>query len=107
MDRHTLLDTEDGTLPMTHPPGTIYVKLANIPTPNGTGHLNIYATGQVSCEIEWEYEEHFNKNWRPERRIDGNKMRADVYKINTEGGYDLPQSYYETMPTRWGQEKVL
>lgn len=107
VDRHTLLDTEDGTLPMTHPPGTIYVKLANIPTPNGTGHLNIYATGQVSCEIEWEYEEHFNKNWRPERRIDGNKMRADVYKINTEGGYDLPQSYYETMPTRWGQEKVL
>ena len=107
VDRHTLLDTEDGTLPMTHPPGTIYVKLANIPTPNGTGHLNIYATGQVSCEIEWEYEEHFNKNWRPERRIDANKMRADVYKINEQGGYDLPQSYYETMPTRWGQEKVL
>ena len=107
VDRHTLLDTEDGTLPMTHPPGTIYVKLANIPTPNGTGHLNIYATGQVSCEIEWEYEEHFNKNWRPERRIDANKMRADVYKINADGGYDLPQNYYETMPTRWGQEKVL
>nr|QBA84419.1 MAG: VP1 [Porcine bocavirus 3] len=107
VDRHTLLDTEDGTLPMTHPPGTIYVKLANIPTPNGTGHLNIYATGQVSCEIEWEYEENFNKNWRPERRIDANKMRADVYKINADGGYDLPQNYYETMPTRWGQEKVL
>ena len=107
VDRHTLLDTEDGTLPMTHPPGTIYVKLANIPTPNGAGHLNIYATGQVSCEIEWEYEEHFNKNWRPERRIDAQHMRADAYKVNENGVYNLPQSYYETMPTRWGQEKVL
>nr|AHK26977.1 VP1/VP2 [Porcine bocavirus 3] len=109
VDRHTMLDTEDGTLPMTHPPGTIYVKLANIPAPstNNNSFLNIYATGQVSCEIEWEYEENYNKNWRPERRIDGNKMRADVYKINDQGNYILPNNYYETMPTRWGQEKVL
>lgn len=109
VDRHTMLDTEDGTLPMTHPPGTIYVKLANIPAPT-TGNysfLNIYATGQVSCEIEWEFEENFNKNWRPERRIDANKMRADVYKINDQGNYILPENFYEAMPTRWGQEKML
>nr|AGS15056.1 VP2 [Porcine bocavirus] len=107
VDRHTMLDTEDGTLPMTHPPGTIYVKLAHIPTPNGTGHLNIYATGQVSCEIEWEFEEHFNKNWRPERRIDVRSMDNDVYKISDQGHYQLPRSYYDAMPTRLGQEKVL
>lgn len=109
VDRHTLTDTEDGTLPMSHPPGTIYVKLAHIPTPQSgnNSYLNIYATGQVSCEIEWEYEEHFNKNWRPERRIDAQHMRADCYKVNENGVYNLPQSYYETMPTRWGQEKVL
>lgn len=109
VDRHTLIDTEDGTLPMSHPPGTIYVKLAHIPTPQSgnNSYLNIYATGQVSCEIEWEYEEHFNKNWRPERVIDANKMRADAYKIDQNGVYNLPQNYYETMPTRWGREKVL
>lgn len=109
VDRHTLIDTEDGTLPMSHPPGTIYVKLAHIPTPQSgnNSYLNIYATGQVSCEIEWEFEEHFNKNWRPERVIDAQKMRADVYKINEHGNYILPNSYYETMPTRWGREKVL
>lgn len=108
-NRHTMVDTEDGTIPMAHPPGTIYVKLAHIPTPGNQGRdfLNIYATGQVSCEIEWEYEENYTKNWRPERMIDGNKMRADVYKINADGGYVLPNSYYETMPTRWGREKVL
>lgn len=108
-NRHTMIDTEDGTIPMAHPPGTIYVKLAHIPTPgnNGRDFLNIYATGQVSCEIEWEYEENYTKNWRPERMIDGNKMRADVYKITDQGVYNLPQDYYETMPTRWGREKVL
>ena len=108
-NRHTMIDTEDGTIPMSHPPGTIYVKLAHIPTPGNQGRdfLNIYATGQVSCEIEWEYEENYTKNWRPERMIDGNKMRADVYKINEQGVYNLPQDHYETMPTRWGREKVL
>nr|AMH38322.1 VP1/VP2 [Porcine bocavirus] len=106
VDRHTMLDTEDGTLPMTHPPGTIYAKLANIPTPDNS-HLNIYATGQVSCEITWEYEEHFDKNWRPERRIDVTSMDRDVYKIDDNGAYRLPRSYYETMPTRLGLEKVL
>lgn len=109
VDRHTLLDTEDGTLPMTHPPGTIYVKLAHIPTPstNNNSFLNIYATGQVSCEIEWEFEEHFNKNWRPERRIDATYMNPDVYKINEHGVYTLPNNYYDVMPTRLGHEKVL
>lgn len=108
-DRHTMLDTEDGTLPMAHPPGTIYVKLAHIPTPQngGTDFLNIYATGQVSCEIEWEFEEHFNKNWRPERRLDVTHMVSDVYKIDDQGNYRLPNNYYDTMPTRLGQEKVL
>lgn len=109
VDRHTMLDTDDGTLPMTHPPGTIYVKLANIPAPSSANnsYLNIYATGQVSCEIEWEFEEHFNKNWRPERRIDVMQMGGDAYKIDGNGTYRLPRSYYETMPTRMGQEKVL
>ena len=108
VDRHTLIDTDDGTLPMTHPPGTIYVKLANIPTPEAaTGFINIYATGQVSCEIEWEFEENFNKNWRPERRIDVAAMAHDVYKIDTDGNYRLPRTYYESMPTRVGQEKML
>lgn len=107
VDRHTLLDTEDGTLPMTHPPGTIYVKLANIPTPAANSYLNIYATGQVSCEIEWEFEEHFNKNWRPERKITVTNMDNGVYKIENDGRYLMPQSYRETMPTRWGLEKVL
>lgn len=109
VDRHTMLDTEDGTLPMSHPPGTIYVKLANIPAPSAgnNSYLNIYATGQVSCEIEWEFEEHYNKNWRPERRIDVMQMDSDVYKIDDQGAYRLPRSYYETMPTRLGQEKVL
>nr|QBY97663.1 VP2 [Porcine bocavirus] len=107
VDRHTLIDTEDGTLPMAHPPGTIYVKLANIPTPAANSFLNIYATGQVSCEIEWEFEEHFNKNWRPERRIDVTRMNNGVYKIENDGRYLMPQSYIETMPTRWGLEKVL
>lgn len=108
-NRHTMIDTEDGTIPMAHPPGTIYVKLAHIPTPgnNGRDFLNIYATGQVSCEIEWEYEENYTKNWRPERMIDSKSMRADVYKINNDGGYVLPENFYETMPTRWGREKVL
>nr|AHK26989.1 VP1/VP2 [Porcine bocavirus 3] len=108
-NRQTMIDTEDGTLPMSHPPGTIYVKLAHIPTPQSgnNSYLNIYATGQVSCEIEWEFEENYTKNWRPERMIDGNKMRADVYKIDDQGRYILPNSYYETMPTRWGREKVL
>nr|AGS15095.1 VP1 [Porcine bocavirus] len=109
VDRHTMLDTEDGTLPMTHPPGTIYVKLANIPAPStaNNSYLTIYATGQVSCEIEWEFEEHFNKNWRPERRIDVMQMGGDTYKIDGNGAYRLPGSYYETMPTRLGHEKVL
>lgn len=107
VDRHTLLDTEDGTLPMAHPPGTIYVKLAHIPTPGNNSFLNIYATGQVSCEIEWEFEEHYNKNWRPERRIDAVYMNPDVYKINEHGAYILPNNYYDVMPTRLGHEKVL
>lgn len=109
VDRHTMIDTEDGTLPMEHPPGTIYVKLAHIPTPQqgNNSFLNIYATGQVSCEIEWEFEEHFNRNWRPERRIDVRRMQNDVYKINEDGSYNLPRSYYDAMPTRLGHEKVL
>lgn len=109
VDRQTMKDTEDGTLPMAHPPGTIYVKLANIPAPT-TGNysfLNIYATGQVSCEIEWEFEEHYDKNWRPERRIDTSHMNPDVYKISDTGEYKLPDNYYDTMPTRLGLEKVL
>ncbi len=111
VNRHTLIDTEDGTLPMTHPPGTIYVKLANIPIPTGSNasnsYLNIYATGQVSCEIEWEYEEHFDKNWRPERKISVTTMNNGVYKIENDGKYLMPQNYKECMPTRWGLEKVL
>nr|AGS15072.1 VP2 [Porcine bocavirus] len=107
--RHTLLDTDDGTLPMTHPPGTIYVRLAYIPATSSANNSNltIYATGQVSCEIEWEFEKNFNKNWRPKREIDVMGMGGNVYKIDGNGAFRLPPSYYETMPTRWGQEKVL
>nr|ASC49321.1 VP2 [Dromedary camel bocaparvovirus 1] len=111
VDRMTMIDTRDGTLPMSHPPGTIYMKLANIPVPGSThpeGYLNIYATGNVSVEIEWEYETHFNKNWRPEFRISSeNVMRNAVYKVTAQGGYVWPDRFTEIMSTRQGMEKVL
>nr|ASC49345.1 VP2 [Dromedary camel bocaparvovirus 1] len=111
VDRMTMVDTRDGTLPMSHPPGTIYMKLAYIPVP-GTSHpedyLNVYATGNVSVEIEWEYETHFNKNWRPEFRITAeNVMSESVYKVNNQGGYQWPNRQAELMSTRKGMEKVL
>nr|ASC49364.1 VP1 [Dromedary camel bocaparvovirus 1] len=111
VDRMTMVDTRDGTLPMSHPPGTIYMKLAYIPVP-GTTHpedyLNVYATGNVSVEIEWEYETHFNKNWRPEFRITAeNVMGNSVYKVDNNGGYIWPSQQPELMSTRRGMEKVL
>ncbi|ASC49301.1 VP2 [Dromedary camel bocaparvovirus 1] len=111
VDRMTMVDTRDGTIPMAHPPGTIYMKLAYIPVP-GTSHpedyLNVYATGNVSVEIEWEYETHFNKNWRPEYRITAeNVMGNAVYKVDNQGGYIWPTQQPELMSTRRGMEKVL
>lgn len=108
VDRHTLIDTQDGTLPMTHPPGTIYVKLANIPVPGASrSYLNVYVTGQVACEIEWEFEYNINKNWRPERRHTVTSMNNAAYKVNEAGVYKLPTTYTETMPSRFGHTKVL
>nr|ASC49340.1 VP1 [Dromedary camel bocaparvovirus 1] len=110
VDRMTMIDTRDGTLPMSHPPGTIYMKLANIPVPSThpESYLRVYATGNVSVEIEWEYETHFNKNWRPEFRITSeNIMRNAVYKVDNQGGYVWPINQQETMSTRYGIEKVL
>nr|ASC49312.1 VP1 [Dromedary camel bocaparvovirus 1] len=110
VDRMTMVDTRDGTLPMSHPPGTIYLKLANIPVPSThpESYLNVYATGNVSVEIEWEYETHFNKNWRPEFRITSeNIMRNAVYKVDNQGMYQWPINQQETMSTRYGMEKVL
>nr|ASC49308.1 VP1 [Dromedary camel bocaparvovirus 1] len=110
VDRMTMVDTRDGTLPMSHPPGTIYMKLANIPVPSThpESYLRIYATGNVSVEIEWEYETHFNKNWRPEFRITPeNIMSNAIYKVDTNGAYRWPNNTQEAMGTRYGLEKVL
>nr|ASC49296.1 VP1 [Dromedary camel bocaparvovirus 1] len=109
VDRSTMIDTRDGTLPMAHPPGTIYLKLANIPVPtDAISYLNVYATGNVSVEIEWEYTPHVNKNWRPEYRITSETMENwNCYKVDTNGGYEWPEHFSETMTTRFGMEKVL
>nr|ASC49328.1 VP1 [Dromedary camel bocaparvovirus 1] len=108
VDRMTMVDTRDGTLPMAHPPGTIYMKLANIPVPTeAISYLNVYATGNVSVEIEWEYTSHFNKNWRPEYRISAEKMENWAYKVDEQGGYEWPEHFKDTMTTRYGLEKVL
>nr|WOA03330.1 VP1/VP2 [Rat bocavirus] len=107
---HTMLASSDGTLPMTHPPGTIFIKCSKIPVPsenNANSYLNIYCTGQVSYEIEWECERYNTKNWRPELRVDPkNWTDPNNYNLNTQGGYIVNEELYETMPTKIGINRV-
>lgn len=109
-DWHTLSSSSDGTLPMSHPPGTIFIKCAKIPVPseqNADSYLNIYCTGQVSVEMVWECERFQTKNWRPELRVDPkNWTDPNNYNINTQGGYILSENSYEAMPTRQGINRL-
>ncbi|AMD43875.1 VP2 protein [Bat bocavirus] len=109
-DFHTLLDSPDGTLPMTHPPGNIFCKVAKIPVPSTDteSFLNIYVTGQVTCEIVWEAERYQTKNWRPEIRNDVKSFKdAHLYDFDTAGKYNTPENFNEEMPTRMGINRVL
>nr|WDW25811.1 MAG: VP1 [Canine parvovirus] len=108
-DKHTLLDSSDGTLPMAHPPGTIFVKVARIPIPtNEDSYLTLYVTGQVTCEIVWEAERFSTKNWRPEIKNDPSTFRdPTIYNFNQLGGYNTPETYNEGMPTKRGINRVL
>lgn len=109
-DFHTTLSSSDGTLPMSHPPGTIFVKCAKIPIPtenNADSYLNIYVTGQVSCEIVWEAEKYQTKNWRPEIRISSAEFTdGNMYNFNDQGIYNQSEEFGETMPTRIGMNRI-
>lgn len=112
-DKHTLIDPMDGSLAMDHPPGTIFIKMAKIPIPgNGDSYLNVYCTGQVSCEIVWEVERYHTKNWRPERRHTALQTRmitdkAPTYSVDGTGKYMQPDGYDVCMPTKATINKVL
>ncbi|AYW35835.1 VP1/VP2 [Rhinolophus affinis bocaparvovirus 1] len=109
-DRHTMADSSDGTLVMEHPPGTIFVKTQKIPIPtaaNSDTYLNLYVTGQVTCEIVWEVERYQTKNWRPELRNIPNKSDISAYDIDENGAYNMPTHYALHMPTRIGMNTVL
>ncbi|ATV81490.1 VP1/VP2 [Rhinolophus pusillus bocaparvovirus 1] len=109
-NRHTMEDSSDGTLVMAHPPGTIFVKTQKIPIPttaNTDTYLNLYVTGQVTCEIEWEVERYQTKNWRPELRNVPIKQDSTAYNFNQNGEYNMPTTYYAHMPTRMGMNSVL
>nr|BAJ12123.1 structural protein [Canine minute virus] len=110
-DKHTLFDSSDGTLPMSHPPGTIFVKVAKIPIPTQTNtdsYLTLYVTGQVTCTIEWEVERFMTKNWRPESKNDVSSFRdAFLYTVGADGTYNTPERFLEGMPTRRGINKTL
>ena len=108
-DFHTTLSSSDGTIPMKHPPGNIFIKVAKIPIPTDGGedsYLNIYCTGQISIEIEWEAEEYETKNWRPELRISSATIGRNVYNMNAAGQYNTNGSVYSSMPTRFGMNRV-
>lgn len=111
VDHHTILSTSDGTIPMTHPPGTIFIKCSKIPVPsanNADSYLNIYCTGQISYEIEWECERYQTKNWRPEIRNDIREWaNPQAYNVDTQGGYVVHENFLELMPTRLGFNRVL
>lgn len=107
-NRKTLLDPQDGTIPMEHPPGTIFMKLAKIPIPEtGDSYLTIYATGQVSCEIAWEAKKRGTKNWRPEFYHSAIGMNASAYTFDQNGQYTSAVEPADTMQTRYGHAKVL
>nr|ATD50848.1 capsid protein 2 [Porcine bocavirus] len=108
-DFHTTLSSSDGTIPMKHPPGNIFIKVAKIPIPTEGGedsYLNIYCTGQISIEIEWEAEEYETKNWRPELRISSATIGRNMYNMNAAGQYNTNGSIYSSMPTRFGMNRV-
>lgn len=110
-DKHTLLTSADGTIPMTHPPGTIFVKVAKIPIPtanNTDSYLNIYVTGQVTCQILWEAQRYQTKNWRPEPRIDAASFasNAETFNFNNAGQYIRTEEALEGMPTKFGIARV-
>nr|UMO75511.1 MAG: structural protein 3 [Hedgehog bocavirus]UMO75514.1 MAG: structural protein 3 [Hedgehog bocavirus] len=110
LDRRTMWDSSDGTLMMQHPPGTIFIKTQKIPIPtenNADTYLNLYVTGQVTCEIEWECERFQTKNWRPEIRNDAASMEPTDYDFDVNGVYNMPTTYKSHMPTRMGMNAVL
>ncbi|ATV81493.1 VP1/VP2 [Rhinolophus pusillus bocaparvovirus 2] len=109
-NRRTMEDSSDGTLVMDHPPGTIFVKTQKIPIPtaaNSDTYLNLYVTGQITCEIEWEVERYQTKNWRPELRNVPYSNDPSAYNFDGNGDYNMPTSYYAHMPTRLGLNTVL
>lgn len=109
-DYSTIDASSDGTLPMSHPPGTIFVKVAKIPIPteqNTDSYLNIYCTGQVSCEIEWEVERYQTKNWRPELRTSAATFTdSTMYNFDANGAYNQSEDFGETMPTKLGMSRI-
>nr|AUD40073.1 VP1 [Himalayan marmot bocaparvovirus 1] len=108
-DFHTTLSSSDGTLPMKHPPGNIFIKVAKIPIPSDTGedsYLNIYCTGQISVEIEWDAEQYETKNWRPELRITSSNIGRNVYNVNAAGEYNTNGGTLSNMPTRYGMNRI-
>lgn len=108
VNRRTMIDTPDGTVPLEHPPGTIFVKLAKIPVPGtGDSYLNIYVTGQVSCEIAWEVKKRGTKNWRPEYAHAAQLMDPRSYTFDSNGKYRTAQTNPDAMQTRIGHLKVL
>lgn len=108
VNRRTMIDTQDGTIPMEHPPGTIFMKLAKIPVPgDGDSYLTIYATGQVSCEVAWEVKKRGTKNWRPEFYHTAENMNASAYTFNDQGLYTSAVEPADTMQSRYGHAKVL
>lgn len=110
VDRHTLRDSSDGTLVMDHPPGTIFVKTQKIPIPTSANtdvYLNLYVTGQVTCEIVWEVERYQTKNWRPELRNVPHQSDLSAYDFDNNGVYNMPTKYALHMPTRYGMNTVL
>lgn len=116
-DKHTTIDPFDGSIAMDHPPGTIFIKMAKIPVPsnnNADSYLNIYCTGQVSCEIVWEVERYATKNWRPERRhtalglgIGGADEINPTYHVDKNGAYIQPTTWDMCFPVKTNINKVL
>lgn len=110
-DFHTVQDSSDGTLPMSHPPGTIFVKVAKIPIPttqNTDTYLNLYVTGQVTVTIEWEVERYQTLNWRPEPRTNNNLWEnPNLYNFTENGEYTVAEDWSQAMPTRIGMNRVL
>lgn len=108
VNRRTILDPQDGTIPMEHPPGTIFMKLAKIPVPGtGDSYLTIYATGQVSCEMAWEVQRKGSKNWRPDYYHSARNMNASAYTFNDQGQYTSAVNSPDAMMSRVNHVKVL